>query len=255
VLADGKVIMAGGEYNWNEDENSASQLNAVELFDPISKTWSVIPPPPGWTKIGDAPCCVLPDGNFLLGSIEGKACAIYDPIKASWSGKDTERKLNETGTCDKETWTLLSDGSVLTVDCYGPPEQTERYVKGSWRLEHNTPAKLVEVDEKSNLPGEIGPAVLLPSGEVWAIGATGDTAIFTPDPDREKLGAWRVGPTFPKNKDKQQLGAKDAPACLLPNGRVLCAVGPVNGVMKDYLSPTTFFEYDPAKTATNTNSR
>ncbi len=32
--------------------------------------------------------------------------------------------------------------------------------------------------------------------------------------------------------------------CLLPNGRVLSAVGPVDGLKDSYLSPTSFFEFD-----------
>jgi hypothetical protein len=45
------------------------------------------------------------------------------------------------------------------------------------------------------------------------------------------------------------LGAKDAPACLLPIGRVLCVVGPINGNADDYLGPSFFFEFDPSPTA------
>ena len=41
--------------------------------------------------------------------------------------------------------------------------------------------------------------------------------------------------------------AKDAPACLLPNGRVLCAVGPASS--GGYGSPTTLVEYDPLANA------
>ncbi|HXK20942.1 MAG TPA: hypothetical protein VNG33_24190, partial [Polyangiaceae bacterium] len=52
-----------------------------------------------------------------------------------------------------------------------------------------------------------------------------------------------AGPDFP-NIGGKTLGAKDAPACLLPNGRVLLVGGPVDGVSGDYLSPTYFFEFD-----------
>jgi hypothetical protein len=45
------------------------------------------------------------------------------------------------------------------------------------------------------------------------------------------------------------VGAKDAPACLLPNGKVLCVAGPVDGVSDDYLSPMYFFEYHAATNA------
>lgn len=40
------------------------------------------------------------------------------------------------------------------------------------------------------------------------------------------------------------LGAKDAPACLLPSGNVLCTVAPVDGSRDNYLTPTSFFEFD-----------
>ena len=235
VLADGKVMMAGGEDNW--DHTQADDLCAAELFDPHTATWSTLTTTPaGWTKIGDAPCAVLPDGRFLVGSIEGNPCAIYDPHLGSWT--DTGKKQN--GTCEEETWTLLPDGSVLTVDCEGAPG-SERYLGGAWQYEDDTPVALVEAASQ-----EIGPATLLPSGRVFAIGATGNTAIFTP-PSGSGRGTWQAGPVFPKDADGRQLGAKDAPACLLPNGRVLCAVGPVNGVDGDYLAPTAFFEFDPTK--------
>jgi hypothetical protein len=237
TLADGRVIIAGGEYN--STNSKPVDLCAAEIFDLTAGSagkWSVLSTPPGWTQIGDAPCCVLPDGTFLLGSIEGNPCAVYDPIRASWNGVGA--KLN--GTCDEETWTLLPDGSVITADCFQPPA-TERYINGVWRNEGDTPVSLVE--DASN---EIGPAVLLPSGEVWAVGATGNSAFFTANPDQTKLGKWRAGPVFPKDTNGHQLGAKDAPACLLPSGRVLCAVGPVDGLKNSYSAPTTFFEFDPS---------
>src|SRR5205823_15051437 len=56
---------------------------------------------------------------------------------------------------------------------------------------------------------------------------------------------WTVGPTFPVVEGKQ-LGAKDAAACLLVNGKVVCVAGPVDGVADHYFGPTTFFEIDPA---------
>jgi len=57
---------------------------------------------------------------------------------------------------------------------------------------------------------------------VFAIGATGHTALYTPPPIANQAGSWAAGRT------SQNLWiAKDAPACLLPNGNVLCVAGPV----------------------------
>jgi hypothetical protein len=232
VLANGLVFIAGGEYDFGREVD----LCAAALYDPVKDTWQQIATPPGWTQIGDAPCCVLEDGRVLLWAIENSACALYDPATSSWAAAGNKLNINS----NEETWTLLRDGSVLTAECNGHPA-TERYFPNAgWRWKIFTPVDLVE-----DASIEIGPAVLLPNGRVFAIGATGYTAIFTLDGDPTLPGSWDAGPVFPFNASGQQLGAKDSPACLLPNGRVLCAVGPVDGVKDNYLGPTSFFEYDP----------
>jgi hypothetical protein len=235
VLADGSVFVAGGEYDFGSSD--AVDLLAAALYDSVSDTWTPIMTPWYWPQIGDAPCCVLPDWTVLLGSIRDNTCAVYDPVGGNWG--EAGSKLNDNS--NEETWVLLPDGSVLSIDCNGHPG-TERYVDGKWLREPDTPVDLVE---SSSI--EVGPAVLLASGQVFAMGATGYTALYTPNSERTKPGTWSPGSTFPKDANGTQLGAKDAPACLLPNGRVLCAMGPVNGVKGDYLGPTTFFEYDPNK--------
>ena len=84
---------------------------------------------------------------------------------------------------------------------------------------------------------------MLTDGRCFFVGATGKTALYSAPPVASDVGRWVNGPDFP-NTDKTQLGAKDAPACLLPNGRVLCTVGPVDGKEESYLTPTSFFEFD-----------
>ncbi len=234
VLRDGRVFVAGGEYN-----NGASvDLLAAEIYDPVANKWTSIATPAGWTHIGDASCCVLPDGRVLLGSITDNRCAIYDPVANSWSAAGSKHN----STTNEETWTLLPDQTVITVDCAGAP-QTEKFViaLNQWISSGNTPTSLVETSSI-----EIGPALLLPDGRLFAIGATGQTALYTPPPVSTQLGNWVQGPTFPPQVAGQKLGAKDAPGCLMPNGLVLCVAGPVDGVSGDYLSPTYFFEFNPA---------
>ena len=72
---------------------------------------------------------------------------------------------------------------------------------------------------------EIGGQVLLPDGRLFAIGATGFTAIYTPPPIANQVGTWVAGPTIPQVSG-QPHGTVDAPACLLPNGKVLFSAGP-----------------------------
>ena len=95
---------------------------------------------------------------------------------------------------------------------------------------------------------EIGPAILLPDGRVFAIGATGATALYTPDPDPTIAGTWAGGPSLVDAHGNPSF-PMDTPATLLPNGKVLLASAP--GPPCNYPSPTTFFLYDPS---TNTAS-
>ena len=232
VLRDGRVFVAGGEYNNGE----SADLLAAEIYDPTTNKWTTLPTPAGWTNIGDASCCVFPDGRVFLGYIEGPQCAIYDPVTNSWSA--AAYMLH--GTTNEETWTLLQDQTIMACDCAGHPA-TEKYLIASnqWISCGNTPTDLVEASSI-----EIGPALALPDGRLFAVGATGQTALYTMPPISSQAGSWASGPAFPVVSGKQ-LGAKDAPGCLLPNGLVLCAVGPVDGVGGDYLSPTYFYEFNP----------
>jgi hypothetical protein len=229
VLPDGRVFVAGGEYNGG---NSEVELDAAEIYDPISDRWSDMPTP-GWGHVGDAPCCVLTDGRLLLGDIASPQAAIWDPASKAWTPTGPK-----DDTCSEETWTLLPDGSVLTAECTNHPK-AERYIpaSNSWIPASSIPAGSDLVEQASS---EIGPALLLPNGKVFAVGATGHTAIYTPDPDPAKEGVWTAGPSFDQLRQ-----AKDAPACLLPNGRVLCTVGTAAAGEK-YPGPTYFYEFDGA---------
>jgi hypothetical protein len=231
VLADGRVFVAGGEYNGGSDE---VELDAAEIYDPKTDKWSDLPTPAGWKKIGDAASCMLADGRILVGNLEGKKTAIFTPGPDTWTpGPDKNDSSSE------ESWALLPDGTVLTVEC-SSAQNAEKFVPASntWVSAGQTPSMLVETASS-----EIGPAVVLADGRCFVVGATGKTAIYTPPPIAADTGRWDPGPDFP-TVGKNPLGAKDAPGCLLPNGRVLCTVAPVNGARDDYLTPTSFFEFD-----------
>jgi hypothetical protein len=184
--------------------------------------------------IGDAPCCVLPDGTLLLGSINTTATALYDPRTYTWKAGPRKNDVSS-----EETWTLAPDETVLTVECTNHPS-AEKYVAAAttWVSAGNTPVDLVQASSI-----EIGPALLLPDGRVFAIGATGRTALYTPPPIANQPGTWAPGPSFPLDATSKLMEAKDAPACLLPNGKVLCAAGAA-GEGRSYPGPTQFFEFD-----------
>jgi hypothetical protein len=93
---------------------------------------------------------------------------------------------------------------------------------------------------------EVGAAIALPDGRVFAIGATNHTALYSPPSIANQPGTWAAGPDFPVVVAGLTTGAKDAPAALLPNGRVLAVVDPYDPVAGTWGNPLYFYEFDPA---------
>jgi Kelch motif protein len=223
VLRDGRVFVAGGEDNFGDN---GVDLATAEIYDPVANSWTTISTP-GWNNIGDAPCCVLPDGTVLLGSIMDTRSAIYDPFANSW----TNVAASKDDASSEETWTLLPDETVLVAEVGNHPK-AEKYVAaaGKWESAGSIPAgaDLVLFTAGSGST-EIGPAILMADGRVFAIGASGHTALYTMPLISSQPGSWAAGPDFPADGGGTPMRAFDAPACLLPNGRVLCVAGPPQG--------------------------
>ena len=242
VLRDGRVFVVGGEYSdGNYGSNAvANDLNAGEIYDPFHDTWISMRTPP-WSKLGDAPCCVLPNGKVLFGNINGNDCLIYDPDTDSWS--TTGSKHSQAA---EETWVLLPDDTVLTVQNYSAPN-SEKYIisSGTWQQEKTTQATVLDP-----LLHEIGPAMLMYNGKVIYFGAEkvnghGETAIYTPPATPTAQGTWAKGPDIKDPHDPTTAYvSNDSPAVLLPNGHVLFVAAPY--VYKNWGQPPAFFEYRPA---------
>jgi hypothetical protein len=219
VLTDGRVFMAGGEDNFG---NNGVDINDCEIYDPVADSWTTITGP-GWANIGDAPCCMLPDGTIILGNINATSTAIYDPVANSWTAGPTKDDASS-----EETWTLLPDQTVLVAECSSHPK-AEKYVAAanSWVSASSIPAANDLVQSSIGSSNEIGPAILMTDGRVFAIGASGHTALYTMPTIANKKGTWAGGPDFPKDGSGNLYEAFDAPAVLLPNGHVLCVAGPI----------------------------
>jgi hypothetical protein len=231
ILRDGRLIVAGGEYNFGH----MVWLNAAEIYNPVTNSWMTIGTPPGWTHIGDAPACILPDGRLFVGRLGTKNTAIYDPVTNSWTA--AANKLNNV---TEESWSLLPDGTVHAVDCSSPPK-AEKYIIAAdlWVDAGSTPNSLVDSIT------EIGASVLLPDGRLFAIGATGYTALYTMPAIANQVGTWAAGPNIPQVNPGQALGAVDAPSAVLPNGKVLLGASPIT-IPASFQTPTFLFEFDPA---------
>jgi len=270
VLADGRVYGVGGEYFDGSPTPNDSALG--EIFDPRANNWSSLDKPDsfGWVK-GDAISCILQDGRVIFGALETNQSAIWDPAANTWTEAGTAfgaRPPTKVGKSDEETWALLPDGAVLTVAIAAPPF-AQKYVPASdtWIATSPPPVglALLSLPDTTVHPPvsieieEIGPAILLPDGRLFFIGATGHTALYTCPAIASQPGAWTAARDLPHDASGKNFNspngniqtAIDAPAVLLPCGKVLLIGGPtvreVNGGQTQFWSnPSSACLYDPA---------
>jgi hypothetical protein len=127
---------------------------------------------------------------------------------------------------------LLPDGTIVTPKCFDHPA-SELYDPSQdlW-----VDAGSLAVDIVDGL-AEIGPGMTLMDGTSFHIGSLPHSAIYTPNSTPGVAGTWTAGPDTPRLGGNDMVMA-DAPAAMLPNGNVLCA-------MADYWTPPVhFYAYD-----------
>lgn len=220
VLADGRVVIVGGEYN----NGNFDLTNQGAIYDPSTATWTTLAPPSFWPWIGDSPSVVLPNGKYLVGNKLVRQGAMLDPKTLTWT------KVSYKGKADfnaEEGWTLMPDGTILTYDVKDAPN-SEIYnpTTGVWTSAGSTIVDLHSINPGClnyggphcyHPPGEVGPGILRPDGTVFATGSlatgatAGHTSVYSPI-----TKSWTPGPDFP-NGDS----AGDSFAALLPSGNVL----------------------------------
>ena len=236
VLPDGRVVVEGGEYN----QYGGNFTNLGAIYNPVTNVWTSVNPPGGWSSIGDASALVLNNGTFMLANAVTRQAALLNASTLTWTATGS----GKFDVNDEETWTLLPNGKVLTVDCYVFQYQStgknyELYdpTSGTWSLAGTTPVQLwdsaANCGGSNNASYEVGPALLLPNGTVFATGANScgaaHTAIYN-----VAAGTWTAGPDFPGN-----LGIADGPSALEPNGKMLMMASPLI-----FNPPSTFFEWN-----------
>lgn len=220
VLENGNVFVAGGEYG--------SGGPYSEIYNPSNNTWTVTPDAPGVDNFIDSISETTPNGNVLISPVSPVSyggTVIWNAASNSWQTGPTLYRGDDQ---DEAAWVKLADESILTIDPFGT--NSERYIPSlnKWINDANVPTVMY------GYGGELGPGFLLPNGNAFFIGGTNHTAIYTPS-GTTNMGTWTAGPNIPNNN-----AAVDAPAAMMANGNVLCAVGPDTG----YLSPTYFYEYN-----------
>jgi hypothetical protein len=214
VLADGKLIVNGGEYNFC---NTAETTKGA-IYDPVANTWAAVTGPTGWSQIGDAQSAVLSNGTYMLGNCCTTSQALLNESSMTWTSAGTGKH----DTNSEEGWTLLRNGDLLDADVFGEPVY-ELYnpSSNSWSSPGSLPVNLT-------YGSEIGPQTMRPNDTVWVAGANGLSATYN-----AKTATWSTGPSFPTGLD-----VADGPSSLLVDGTVLIAASP--GL---YQAPATFYVF------------
>ncbi len=237
VLADGRVVVCGGEYSDASGANAPDDDNTCEIYDPVANSWSVfasptIPGDPGtvWQAIGDAPSTLLPDGKLLIGSILDRNIAKLDPATLQWTAMNPRPTV---AASSEDSWVLMPDNTIAGPSCLNAPlNWVYDIANDQWKPGNQLQNSVV------NFAHETGPGILRYDGTAFFFGAIQHTANYSPTATPH----WFNGPDMP-NQDGVVIGIEDGPAALLVNGNILFAAGSGedDGLAS---SPCWFFEYD-----------
>ncbi|MEO8752307.1 MAG: kelch repeat-containing protein [Casimicrobiaceae bacterium] len=231
VLKDGRVFVAGGEYGTGGPH--------AEIYDPATNVWTLIDPPAAlWNTASDnfvdSMADVLEDGRVLIMPVDPHSFGIpllYNPATNTWA--NAGKLKHNVGSQSEATWVKLPDHSILSIDPFDVKSQRYFESTNTWLNDSVVPVALYDT-----IVGEIGGAVLLPTGNAFFLGASGHTALYAPT-GTTAVGTWTAGPDFPNLQ-----GTPDAPCAMLVDGKVLCATSHVPTSGNPFPSPTSFYEYD-----------
>lgn len=245
VLADGRVLVCGGEYT-QLYSNTPDENNTCEIYDPVADTWSFInqpvsagSPPVVWSQIGDSPCALLPDGTFLLGSNNNSNVAKLDPATMTWTPMNTRPSVGESS---EDSWVLMPDNTISAPSCNNPPTTwVYDIANDQWNQGNNLPTSIVLAP-----PGDVaetGAGLLRYDGTAFFLGGNQHTGVYSPGGNPQ----WSNGGDLPA-QGGQNIGIMDGPGALLVNGNILFGAAPINPnattADQSYLSPCSYFEFD-----------
>lgn len=226
VLKDGSVYVAGGEYGSGRASAEVYLPNDDMWFSPLN-TFAT------GDTISDANSEILPDGRVLQavvisGSAVSHKTYLYDPKTYMFTAGP-----HTIGLDNESSWVKLKDNSILFADIYATT--TERYIPATntWVHDADLPATLYDA-----YGFETGAAFLLPDGRAFFMGSTSRSAYYTPT-GTTSPGTWTMGPDIPDS-----LGAPDAAAAMMPNGKILCAFAHTPTLDSVFHTRTKYFEFD-----------
>jgi Kelch motif len=248
ILPNGNVWVLGGEYSGTSLQENIT--NTGEVYDSVSDTWSPIASHPE-AHFGDDPSMLLSKGKILAGSIFTNRTYLYDIQTNTWSFAASKAYPDRS---DEESWVELPNGKVMTYDIFESVDQSGQYAElydpatKTWTsISPSDGSAAGSIPELSSVAVgyELGPLLRLPGngeeGRIFAIGATGHTALYSPSSN-----TWAHGPdiTGVLGGNPADFGAADAPAAVMSTGHVLLAAdaSPTLGL---FSPPTQLFDFDP----------
>jgi len=169
-LADGRVLVTGGEMNFQ------TTLSSAEIYDPATGVWTAT----GSMSVRrvDHTATLLSNGKVLVagGSIFGteKTCELYDPANGTWTATGSMNASRNSHTA-----VLQHDGTVLVAGGEDPDlKSTELYdpTTGTWSL-----AGDLEDQRTGQTLTRLADGTTLVAGGVKTFSTTLNTAeIYTP---------------------------------------------------------------------------
>lgn len=217
LLTNGNLWVAGGEYGSG---------GTAELYDSLNNTWTLLPSPLTGPDFSDSISEILPNGNpFVCPVYSTTTCLGYNVASSNWLTEASCRASQ-----DEADWVKLPSDAILTIDAFS--QNSEHYVPSlnEWVADGTVPVPLYDTSL-----GELGTGHLLPNGQVFWLGSTTNTALYTPGSSATSPGSWMALSGIPNGQ-----GAPDAPAAMMVNGKILCCLGP----SATYNGPCSFYEYD-----------
>jgi hypothetical protein len=235
VLPDGRVVVIGGEYNGG----LVPHTNIGFMYDPLANTWSSqLQELFGGGDVGDTKGTVLQDGRFVLGECFGTRMEVLNPTTGVFTALNASGKLDQNA---EEGWSILYDGSMLTVDGSTSSASFERYTPSTNSWSNGTmPVRLSDNGAGLGTSGEVGPCVLRPDSKLFCFSGNslGKNALYD-----TATNTWShtASMDFPAGPSGGHFAMADGPAAALPNGNILALASPVlNGA--PYNPPSHFYE-------------
>jgi hypothetical protein len=184
ILPDGRFYQAGGEFIYDFPAgSSASDHDAVQLYNPVTNTWA-LGQPGLYGNLDDSGSASLANGSIVSSDISAAQTQIFSPLTNSWTAAGSR-----PAPSGEDGWVTLPDGSVVAMSAGG---QYRYNPSGStWITLPAAPSGFQN--------GSVDPATttLMYNGKILVMGGN-SSGVYTPGATPSAAGSWAAGPGMPQ---------------------------------------------------------